>query len=181
MSALFDVLYWVAIGIGCLAGVLALIALIGCFFPRGHVATRSLEINQPPDEVWQIITDFAAAPSWHPELKTAERLPDRNGNPLWRETDKRGYAMTLETVQAVPPRRLVRCIADEGGPFSGQWEFDIEPTDAGSRVTLTEKGQIPNPFFRFMFRLFMKPTWYLDMYLRALAVKMGRGDEVVLE
>jgi uncharacterized protein YndB with AHSA1/START domain len=176
MNALLEVLYWAAIGIACLAGVVILLALIGCFVRREHVVSRSLTIPRPPEEVWQVITDFAAAPTWQPELKTVERLPDIQGHPQWRETDQRGYAMTLETVEIRPPHRLVRAIADVDGPFSGSWEFQIAPTADGSSITLTEKGQIANPFFRLMFRLFMKPTWYLDLYLKALAARLGQRE-----
>jgi len=155
------------------------LSVLGCFFPRYHVAARSLRSRRPPEDVWNVISDYAAVPAWHPEIKAVERLPDRNGHDVWRETDRRGYPVQLETVEAVAPRRLVRAIADERGPFSGQWEFDIEAVEEGSRVTLTERGQVPNPFFRLMFRLFMTPTFYLEIYLKALAVKLG--DAPVLE
>src|SRR5262245_14448619 len=179
MKILWEVGYWLLVGAGCVAGVLAAIAAVGCLFPRRHVASRSLRTKQPPEAVWNVVSDFAAVPIWHPEVRSVERLPDRRGHDVWRETDRRGYPMQLETVEALAPRRLVRAIADEHGPFSGQWEFDITAADGGSRVTLTERGQIPNPFFRFMFRMFMTPTWYLELYLKALAVKLG--DEPVLE
>jgi uncharacterized protein YndB with AHSA1/START domain len=180
MDIFWEVVYWVAVGVACVAGILAGIALLGCFLPRGHVASRSLRTRKPPEAVWEVVRDFAATPTWHPEVQRVERLPDHDGREVWRETDRRGYPLQLETVEAAAPHRLVRAIADEKGPFSGQWEFDIQPADdGGSRVTLTEQGQIPNPFFRFMFRMFMTPTWYLELYLKALAVKLG--DEPVLE
>jgi uncharacterized protein YndB with AHSA1/START domain len=169
----WDVLFWVAVGVGCVAGVLAIVALIGCFLPRFHVAARTLKSKRPPEEVWQVISDFAATPTWHPEVKTVERVAAEQGRDIWRETDKRGYPMLLETLEAVPPCRLVRAIGDEDGPFSGQWAFDLVPDGLGCSLTLTERGQIPNPFFRLMFRLFMTPAFYLEMYLKALAVKLG--------
>jgi hypothetical protein len=177
---IWDVFTWTGVGIGSLLGLLAVIALVGCFLRRYHVAARSLWSKQPPEAVWQAISDFAATPAWHPEVKTVEPVADDRGRTVWRETDRRGYALLLETVEAQPPYRLVRAIVDEDGPFSGQWEFDIVPTtlESGCWVTLTERGQVPNPFFRFMFRLFMSTTLYIDIYLRALAVKLG--DEPVL-
>jgi uncharacterized protein YndB with AHSA1/START domain len=178
-TILWDILYWIAIGLGCVAGVLAVIALVGCFLPRYHVAARVLKSKQPAEEVWKVISDYAATPTWHPEVKSVERVADDKGRDLWRETDKRGYPMLLETVEAVPPQRLVRALGDEDGPFSGTWQFDLAAQPMGCRLTLTERGQIPNPFFRFMFRLFMTPTFYLEMYLKALAAKLG--DAPVLE
>jgi|SRR6516165_248743 uncharacterized protein YndB with AHSA1/START domain len=176
---IWDIFFWVAVGIGSAVGVVALIALVGCFLPRYHVAARALRSKQPPEEVWKVINDFAGTPTWHPEIKKVEPVADDRGRTVWRETDRRGYPLLLETVASEPPRRLVRAIADEDGPFSGQWEFELVPEDTGCRLTLTEHGQIPNPFFRLMFRLFMTPTLYIEMYLQALAVKLG--DVPVLE
>ena len=179
LDAIWEMVVWLVIGLGSVVGVLVLLSVLGCFFPRYHVAARSLRSKRPPEDVWNVISDYAAVPAWHPEIKAVERLPDRNGHDVWRETDRRGYPVQLETVEAVAPRRLVRAIADERGPFSGQWQFDIEAVEEGSCVTLTERGQVPNPFFRLMFRLFMTPTFYLEIYLKALAVKLG--DAPVLE
>jgi len=92
---------------------------------------------------------------------------------VWRETFVGGYPMRLETVEAAPPRRLVRAIADEKGPFAGRWEIDVAPIDTGCRVTIIEYGDVANPFFRFMARLFMNPAMYLEIYLKALAGKFG--------
>ncbi len=178
LEAVWEVVKIGLIVLGSVAGVLALVALFGCFLPRGHVAARTLKSKKPPEEVWNVLCDYAAVPRWHPEVKKVERLPDKNGHDVWRETDKRGYGVQLETVEAVAPRRLVRAIADENGPFTGQWEFDIAAAEDGSRVTLTERGQIANPFFRVMFRAFMTPSFYLELYLKALAAKLG--DEPVL-
>ena len=47
-------------------------------------------------------------------VKTVERLPDRNGNEVWRETDQRGYPMLLETV---PP--FFPCRHMGGSPLPG--------------------------------------------------------------
>ena len=74
---------------------------------------------------------------------------------------------------------LVRTIADEKGPFRGRWEYDITAQEQGSKITITEHGEIPNPFFRFMARVFMDPAMYLELYLKALAKKFN--EPAVLE
>jgi uncharacterized protein YndB with AHSA1/START domain len=174
-----EVFYWVMIALAILVGIFVLIVLIGSFLPRRHVVARTLKTARSPEEVWQVITDYEAVPTWHKDVKAVARLPDRNGHPVWRETYKGNYPIQLEITEAVAPRRLVRAIADEKGPFSGCWEFDMVPEDGGCRVTLTERGDIANPFFRFMARLFMDPALYLVMYLRALAVRLG--DQPAIE
>ena len=101
VDAIWQMVVWILIGLGSVIGVLALLAVVGCFFPRHHVASRSLRSKRPPEEVWNVVSDYAAVPGWHPEIKKVERLPDRDGHEVWRETDKRGYPVQLETVEAV--------------------------------------------------------------------------------
>ena len=170
--------FYCLVGLGTLAGVVVLISVIGAFLPRTHQVSRSLPLKQTPETIWQVISDFPSEVSWHPGVLKVERMPDRNGHEVWRETYKGGYPIQLETIETVPPRRLVRSIADEQGPFSGRWEFDIAPVESGSRVTLIEYGEVGNPFFRFMARMFMNPAHSLELYLKALAAKFGEPPAV---
>ena len=67
---------------------------------------------------------------------------------------------------------MVREIAEEG-PFSGRWEIDIQPTPAGSNVTITEIGKVSNPFFRFVSKYVIGHTTQMEKYLTGLAGKFG--------
>lgn len=174
----WDILFWVGIALIILVGIFVAIIVAGSLMPRYHQVSRAIDIQQAPDIVWQAITNFASVPSWHKEVIKVEKLDDRDGHEVWRETYKGDYPLTLETTECVPPRRLVRHIADVGGPFTGRWEFDLAPTEEGSRLTITEHGDIANPFFRFMARLFMNPATYLEMYLEALAAKYGQEPAI---
>jgi uncharacterized protein YndB with AHSA1/START domain len=168
-----DLLPWIGMALLVFGVVVAVIAVSGARMPRTHAVFRTLESKQPPEAVWAVVTDFAGTPSWHADVTKVERLPGRNGHEVWRETYRGGYGLRLETLEATPARRLVRSIVDEKGPFKGRWEFDLEPLPTGTRVTLTEYGEIANPFFRFMARVFMNPAFYIEQYLQALAVKLG--------
>jgi uncharacterized protein YndB with AHSA1/START domain len=169
---------YILMGVGILALVLVGIAVAGSFMPRTHAVFRSLDSKQSPETLWALIRDFQSTPSWHPELKQVERLPDQNGHEVWRETYRGGYPVQLETLEATAPHRLVRRISDEKGPFTGRWEFELQPVADGTKITITEYGEIANPFFRFMARVFMNPATYLEMYLKALAAKLGDSPTV---
>jgi len=166
---------WIYLGIGAgvLAGLIVLMGLIGRSLPRGHVVQRSLRSKRSRETVWQTITDFASVPSWHPGVKAVERLADRNGHEVWRETYKGNHTLTLETVEACPPQRLVRSIADDKAPFTGCWEFELAAEGEGCHLTITERGDIASPFIRFLFRMFMNPALNLERYLKALAGNLG--------
>lgn len=159
-----------AIILGCLAGLVGLIFLVGSWLPRQHVVARSITLDQSTDTIWRTITDFARVPSWQPRVVKVERLSDQHGRETWSETYKGCPPLILETLESATARRLVRSIADTKKVFSGRWEFDLEPSGGGTRLTITEVGEVPNPFFRFMARAFMDPAKYVEEYLAALAV-----------
>ena len=47
---------------------------------------------------------------------------------------------------------MVTRIADPHLPFGGTWTYEIAPTETGSTLTITEKGEVYNPVFRFVSR-----------------------------
>ena len=174
-----DVLYWTVVTLCLIAGIMAIIMIAGSLMPRSHKVSRSVTLKQSQQQVWETITDFAKVAEWNQDVVSVEKLPDRNGHEVWKETYKGNYPIILETTEVETMKKLVRTIADEKGPFSGRWEFELSSTEGGCKVKVTEYGEIPNPFFRFMARLFMNPAMYLEMYLKALSKKFG--EEAVLQ
>ena len=151
---------------------------IGLCTPRRHTASRTLRTGQPPETVWRAITDYENQPRWRGDVKQTVRLADRNGHEVWRETYEDGTEITLETTEAARPARLVRVIADEGGPFSGRWEYEIKAEGAGSLLTITEHGEVPNPFFRFVARYLLGHTYFMEKFEKDLAASFG--EEAVI-
>jgi len=153
-------------------GIIATVGIGGMLLPKSHTATRSLRLDQPPEAVWAVITDFERHPSWRPGLKNVERLPDSGGHPVWKEVDKRGQAMPIEIVEWQPPRRMVGRIADPKLPFGGTWTYEVAPDGTGSRVRITEDGEIYNPAFRYISRIIGQAAT-IEKFLRALAKQSG--------
>lgn len=168
---------WFLIVVGVIAALIAVVAIIGSLMQKGHSASRTTVINKPPEVLWQAMTDCAAFPQWRTDVKSVEVISDRDGHRVWREDGKNGK-MTLETVEASPPSRLVLRIADPDLPFGGTWTYDLQASGSGSRVTITEDGEVYNPIFRFMSRVFFSPTASIETYLKALGKKYG--EEVQL-
>ena len=168
---------WIFIIAGSLAAIVAIVAIVGAALPRDHVAAMSARIPAPPESVWAALTTPAEFPAWRTDLQRVELLPATPTGPSWREHGSNG-AITYVIDAADPPRRLVGRIADEGLPFGGAWEYQIEPGgDAASRVTIVERGSVYNPIFRFVSRFVMGHTRTIDAYLRALAKRFGGEAE----
>lgn len=169
------ILRWVLVVAAVLVALFVLMAASGMMLPQGHVAVVTAEYGQTPEAVWAVMTDFQEAPAWREGVDRMERLPDRDGRPVWRESGARG-GMAFEVTEVDPPRRLVTTIVEDL-PFGGRWIFEVEPAPAGSRVTITEEGEVYNPLFRFMSRFVFGHDATAKGYLRSLGRRFGEEVE----
>lgn len=167
---------WIALlaTVGTLLALVVLLGVAGVFLPREHRAARSLHLRAtPPAKVWEAISDHARDPEWRRDVRAVARLGDHQGRPVWQETARNGQAMSFETLESVPERRLVRRILEAGGPFGGTWTYQLSAEGAGTRITVTEDGWIANPVFRGMARFLFGHHRSLERYLQDLARRFG--------
>jgi hypothetical protein len=155
-------------------GVIALILVVGWLLPKQHVAARALALHRKPEEVFQLISDFKAAPTWRSDVQQIEMLEAVNGHVRYREKSANG-TLTFEVMESSPPSRMVTRIADEGLPFGGRWIFEIAQVGDGCRLNITERGEIYNPVFRFVSRFLLGYERTLDAYLQNVSHKFGEG------
>ena len=119
-------------------------SVVGRSLPVGHVASRSAMLAVSPARVWDVIND--------PAFMRSRGVGD----------------VKTETVESIPPRRLVRRIVGETD-FGGTWtsELDAEP-GGGTRLVITENGEIHNVFFRFVSRYIVGHHRTIDSFIAAL-------------
>jgi uncharacterized protein YndB with AHSA1/START domain len=165
---------WILLVLIVLAAVAAVVALVGWRLPRSHDASRQASFSAPAEAVWTAITDVDAFPSWRTDVKTVQRLPDKDGRAVWVENGSSGK-LTLAVDRAEPPRLLVLRIADPDLPFGGTWTYEITPSPGGSSLTITEHGEIYNPVFRFMARFVFGYEATIATYLQALDARLRAG------
>jgi uncharacterized protein YndB with AHSA1/START domain len=163
---------WVLLVVAALAILLAVAALIGSRLGQSHRSSLTKTFPVAPDVIWGAITDVEAFPSWRAGVTRVERLPDRNGFPVWIEDGKAGR-MTLAVERMERPRILVGRIADPTLPFGGTWTYEIEPDGSGSRLTITENGEIYNALFRFMARFIFGYDGAIRSYLSSLETRLA--------
>jgi hypothetical protein len=140
---------WVLWTILSLVAIVGVVALIGYFLPVAHEASRSAEFNRPPDVVFALIADPSSYKGW------------------WDEAEVKS-----EVIERVPPSKLVTRVVGET-QFGGTWTFEITPTPAGSRLTITERGEIYNLVFRAVARFVIGYTGTMDSYLAAAKLKLS--------
>ena len=144
---------WVWIILGTLAGVIALVAMIGAMQPVKHVATRRVRLKQSPEAVWKVMS---------PGTTQAH----------FKQDD-----VNYDVLESIPPARLVTKIADKL-PYGGMWTYELAPDGPGTSLRITEDGEVYNPIFRFVSRFVMGHTATIDASLRDLGKKLGEDVKI---
>jgi hypothetical protein len=155
--------------LGVLVGVMA---LVGSRLPKNHIASRSAIFSAERAALWATITAFQDAASWRSDLSRVEMLPIEDGKIRWIELSKQGR-LVLELVEKEEPKHLITRLADDKAPFTGSWTIELQPEGAHTRVSITERGEVKNPIFRFMSKYVFGHTGTLDEYLKSLGAKHG--------
>jgi uncharacterized protein YndB with AHSA1/START domain len=137
---------WILRIVGTIVALIILLIVamyaIGSRLPEKHTAVRFARYNQPPDAIWQAITDYREFPSWRSNVKRVEPLASPDAAASWRELDAHGNSLPYHIVEFTPPRRLAVKIADPNLPFGGTWTTDIVPNPAnGCIVQITETAK----------------------------------------
>ncbi len=136
--------------VGLLIVFVLVILVVGLLQPVKHSLTRAIHLKQKPEAVFAVLETI----DWSSGISKAEPLPDRDGKKVWRVTlSWGGMQMIMTQLERVSPTRLVTMMAKDGGPVFGTWTYQLDAEESGCRVTLTENGELKNPFYRAMARL----------------------------
>lgn len=161
--------------VALLVAIILVVVTIGAFLPQQHISTCAARFREPPDAIWQVITDYAKFTAWRKDVTRVEMLPPVDGKPSWREFDNHGGSIPYDVMVMVPPRALVLRIADPKLPFGGTWTYEItSEKDGSSLVRITEAGEIYNPIFRVAARFVLGYSRTQEQYLQALGAKFGQ-------
>lgn len=154
-----------------LVGLIAIGFVVGMMLPKAHEAWSSQSYRAKPDQLWAVVTDFAKYPEWRTGVTRVD-VTGGGTTPLVTEHGSNGVIpFKVELMQA--PAKLVMRIADPDLSFGGTWTFEFAPQDSGSELLITENGEIYNPLFRVMSKLFFSPTKSIETYLADLKRRLG--------
>ena len=171
------------------AALIAVVVLVGALVPRSYVLTRAAEFHQPPEAIWQAITNYENFPSWlrgQSVVSGVTARPPHVRQPGC-ELRYRGYGgtfkvVTLEVDEMVPNQRLVTRFANPTRGMDGTWTYEISATPAGSHLRITERGKIRGAVGRFMWKLVSREVGHprtMTDYLLFLGWKFREDVTVV--
>ncbi len=147
------------------------VTVVGYLLPQSHVAALEGTFAAAPAVVFDTIADVARYPEWRSDLASVELL---STSPLrWREHSG-SDTLTFEAVETKRPDLLQVRIADTGLPFGGTWTYELTPDGSGTKVKITERGEVYNPIFRFVSRFIIGHTSTIETFLAALHRRLDR-------
>jgi len=157
---------WMVVSALVLTAIFGVAIAVGSRLPADHTATVSAVFPVTVETAWTAVTDFDGYPLWRSGVDAVERLPDMDGAVAWTETGSAGE-LTMMIVESSSPGRFVTSIVGEEA-FGGTWTFAITEERPGSRVTITEDGEVYNAFFRFMARYVIGYEGTMNSFLEDL-------------
>lgn len=152
--------------------IVAVVLVIGALLPRNHVVSRSVALRRSPDEIYRTVRNFEAAPAWRLDIERVEMIPTADDRVRFREYAKHG-AVTYDLVEDQPRERMATRIVDLDLGYSGSWTYTFRPEAEGTRVQITETGEVSNILFRFMSRFVFGQSGTIETFLVALGKKFG--------
>jgi len=165
-------MYWILFVMGAIVAVVLAVLVGGLVTPRTHVASRAITLRATPELVWSTVRDVARYGDWRNELEDASVVDTEQPQLRWRETSTRG-SVTFGVTVDEPPHRLAARILDDDLPYSGEWTWQVDAAGENTHVTITERGDVGNPIFRFIGAHLIGYTRSIDTYLKALAHHVG--------
>ena len=156
--------------IGGLCLLALIVTAIGFALPQSHVVSGDATLTASPAAVFATITDVSSQSSWRTGITSVDVL---SNNPMkWREHE--GSDTILYEVVESRPTDLHRVrIADPDLPFGGTWTYELTADGNGTKVRITERGEVYNPLFRFMSRFVFGHTATIDRYLADLRRRLS--------
>ncbi len=163
---------WIIVVAGVLLASGAVAVVIGYFTPPTRITARSALLPAEPQRVWAAITTVEAYPRWRRHLRGVAMLPAVDGRPAWQERTWHGVIVN-QIDERTPPRRLVIRLADRVLSYRGTWTFELAPEATGTRLTITEHGEIERPACRGLARYVFGYGDGLAGYLAALRGRLA--------
>jgi uncharacterized protein YndB with AHSA1/START domain len=92
-----------------------------------------IDINAPLEKVWALVSDLGKMPQWSPQCRVMKALgPVRQGTRTVNLNRRnRMYWPTTCTITEFVPRKKLAFRVNQNNSV---WSYELEPTDAGTRL-----------------------------------------------
>ena len=143
--------------LGAFLALILIVVAIGLLLPKPYHNEGNLVLRHSPEEVWKAISDMESLPVSGSSQHAVQLLSDEGELPTWL-IDMGSSQLTVQTIEAEKPHKLVRVIADSIVPMTAHYEYLLTPMGTGTDLMIREEGFIDNgtwhvPIFRIIVRI----------------------------
>ena len=110
------------------------IVTMGLFVPPERSFTNEIDINAPPDKVWQVLTDKKRYTKWQAQLDRVEITDDQH----WVEYPKDVPEPLSFRVENDSRPSSMEFSYTMGNAMQGRWKGEMTPTVNGVRLKTTD-------------------------------------------
>ncbi|GGJ95757.1 SRPBCC family protein [Parabacteroides faecis] len=154
------------------AGIVALIFIIGLLLPNERTATSECYYNASPEKVYNALTNNADY-GYRSDLEEIVIIEENDGIEVWDEIAKNGSVIRFRTAHK-KPYSLYEFDIVRGNGFTGHWKGELKATSTGgTHFTSTETIRMKNPFLKVLSRLFFNLEKFMHTYQNDLRVKLS--------
>lgn len=140
---------------------------------KNHEYVVTEQFNVLTENLWGIITNYENQPKWRSDLIKVEKVLNKKGNEIWKETDIKNQQIEWESFIEIRSRKLVRKTVSENIAVNSMHIYEVKPYGEVSLLTLIEITQVNNVFLRWIKYMFMRQTSELSQYAEDLRVKIN--------
>ena len=116
--------------------------------PIPNAITRTLDLAHPQEKVWAALTTIDGITGWFGSHADGEFVPGHTVRMRWEQPATMEAALAIKVVDPMSVFAYSWGVngAPAGDPRQTYVEFALEPTTAGTRLTVTETGfaQLPD-------------------------------------
>ena len=116
--------------------------------PIPNTITRTLDLAHPQAKVWAALTTIEGITGWFGSQAEGRLAPGHDVRMRWEQYDNAEGTLEIKVVDPMAVFAYTWSIngAPQGDPRRTYVEFALEPTAAGTRLTVTESGfaQLPD-------------------------------------
>lgn len=172
--------------------VLLVVVLFGAYVAGARMQPEyegraEIELRATPEEIYAVLEDFERHPHGGTSVREVRPLAIESSFGIgadsgpalaaWTE-DLGSTQVTVRTVEATAPLRMVREMQDEVLPMRARWELELLPTSRGTKVVLRHSGTIDDgpwqvPLVRLMAKGFGLADQGAQDFLDGLADQLG--------